>query len=51
VHPDALRYPCLGRILSGAAEAYAFFVFPTDMPLTDFIQAVPEIMVYINYGK
>jgi hypothetical protein len=51
VHPDAVRYPYFGRVLAGASEAYAFFVFPPDMPVTDFIQAIPEIMVYLNCGK
>ncbi|EIN04069.1 terpenoid synthase [Punctularia strigosozonata HHB-11173 SS5] len=47
----AVRYPYFARVMSGASEAYALFVFPSDMLVTNFVQAIPEIMVYLNCGN
>lgn len=37
--------------MSGASEAYALFVFPPKTPFEAYIQALPEMMVFINNGK
>ena len=48
---DAKRFPTFSRFLSGAAESYAIFIFPTEIGLPTFIQALPEAMTYINTAK
>ncbi|KAF5360314.1 hypothetical protein D9758_009124 [Tetrapyrgos nigripes] len=44
-------YPTFSRVMSGASEAYGLFIFPANLPLPSFIQALPELMVYINNGN
>ncbi|KAF8443150.1 isoprenoid synthase domain-containing protein [Boletus edulis BED1] len=44
----AERYPIFQRTLSGVAEAYAFMVFPWEIPLNDYIQAIPEMTLFIH---
>ncbi|KAG8214403.1 isoprenoid synthase domain-containing protein [Butyriboletus roseoflavus] len=44
----AHQYPIYQRILSGVSEAYAFTVFPREVPLNDYIQAIPEMTLFIN---
>jgi hypothetical protein len=48
---DAHGYPTFSRVISGASEAYALFGFPPELALPTFIQALPEVMIYINNGK
>ncbi|KAJ3510944.1 hypothetical protein NLJ89_g4390 [Agrocybe chaxingu] len=45
--PDAHGYPTFARYLSGVSEAYAFFAFPPSTPLGDYIQALPEMTMFI----
>ena len=37
--------------MSGAAEAYALFVFPPECPIEDYIQAFPEMTLYLDNAK
>lgn len=37
--------------MSGASETYALFMFPPELPLKTYLQALPDCMVYINNGK
>ncbi|CAA7261255.1 unnamed protein product [Cyclocybe aegerita] len=46
--PDAHGYPTFARYLSGVSEAYAFFAFLPGTPLRDYIQALPEMSMFIN---
>ncbi|KAF8649384.1 hypothetical protein AX16_005825 [Volvariella volvacea WC 439] len=48
---SAVGYPTFSRVMSGASEAYALFSFPKELPLQSFIQALPEMMIYINNGN
>ncbi|EIN12178.1 terpenoid synthase [Punctularia strigosozonata HHB-11173 SS5] len=47
----AVNYPWFSRVLSGAAEAFAFFIFPPETPLPTIIQAIPDIMIFLNNGN
>lgn len=47
----AEEYPTYQRNLSGLAIAYAFMVFPREIPLADYIQAIPEMLPFINNLK
>ncbi|KAF9226094.1 terpenoid synthase, partial [Gyrodon lividus] len=44
----ANQYPTYQRVLSGVGEAYAIMVFPSDIPFGEYIQAIPEMSVFIN---
>jgi len=44
----AQRYPVYQRTLSGVAEAYSFMVFPVEIPLNDYIQAIPDMTLFIH---
>lgn len=37
--------------MSGASESYALFSFPNTIPVEHYIQALPEIVIFINNGK
>ena len=37
--------------MSGVAEAYSFMVFPREIPLNDYIQAIPEMTLFIHNVK
>ncbi|KZV88144.1 hypothetical protein EXIGLDRAFT_651457 [Exidia glandulosa HHB12029] len=38
---DSTRYAVFVRALSGVQDAYAFFVFPAQLPLESYVQAIP----------
>ncbi|KAF8551268.1 terpenoid synthase [Imleria badia] len=44
----AQEYPTYQRNLSGFAEACGFIAFPREIPLNEYIQAIPELRVFIN---
>jgi hypothetical protein len=46
--PDAGNYAAFSRVMCGASETYAMFVFPTQIPLPVYIQAFPEVMNFLN---
>lgn len=37
--------------MSGVAEAYSFMVFQREIPLNDYIQAIPEMTLFIHNVK
>lgn len=37
--------------MSGASDAYALFVFPPDVPIQSYIQAIPDMVLFINNVK
>lgn len=43
-----VRYPTFSRRMSGAADAYGILAFPRTLRLDSYIQALPEIINYIN---
>ncbi|KAH7921311.1 terpenoid synthase [Leucogyrophana mollusca] len=45
---EAQSYSNYYRLMSGFAEAYAIFAFPPELPLEDYIQAIPDMMIFIN---
>ena len=51
VPPDAKSYTTFLRMMSGICEAYAMFIFPPEVPVKSYVQAVPEICLAINYFK
>ena len=51
VSPDAKSDTTFLRIMSGICEAYAMFIFPPEVPVKSYVQAVPEICLGINYFK
>ncbi|KAF8874411.1 isoprenoid synthase domain-containing protein [Infundibulicybe gibba] len=51
LHQCATGYPTFSRIMSGASEAYGLFTFPRGLPIQAYIQALPDLMIYINNGN
>ena len=37
--------------MSGFGETYPFMVFPREIPLNDYIQAIPELSLFIHSAK
>ena len=48
---DPQSYTTFLRIMSGICEAYAMFIFPPEVPVKYYVQAVPEICLGINNFK
>ncbi|KAG1808674.1 terpenoid synthase [Suillus subaureus] len=42
-------YPEYSRLLSGLADAYGFFIFPSTLPLQEYIQCMPDLIVVVNH--
>ncbi|TFY60301.1 hypothetical protein EVG20_g7470 [Dentipellis fragilis] len=49
---SAVRYPIFARVMTGAGEMFALWVFGVQgLPLSAYLQAVPDIVDFINYGN
>ncbi|KAA1475617.1 terpenoid synthase [Dentipellis sp. KUC8613] len=49
---SAVRYPIFARVMTGAGEMFALWVFGVQgLPLGAYLQAVPDIVDFINYGN
>ncbi|KAG0699516.1 isoprenoid synthase domain-containing protein [Suillus ampliporus] len=42
-------YPEYSRLLSGLADAYGFFIFPSTLPLREYVQCMPDLTSTINH--
>jgi hypothetical protein len=42
-------YPEYSRMLSGVSETYGFFIFPSTLPLRDYVQCMPDLTFVINH--
>ncbi|KAG6872437.1 hypothetical protein C0995_009771 [Termitomyces sp. Mi166 len=53
IHSNAQSWPYYLREKTGVAAAYAFMIFPrsSSYNLTDFVQVIGDIMVYINLAN
>ncbi|KAF8520312.1 terpenoid synthase [Gautieria morchelliformis] len=51
VRQAAGSYPTFCRAMSGAADAYALFAFPPELALPTYIQAFPDVRIYIDDGN
>ncbi|KAG2058651.1 terpenoid synthase [Suillus hirtellus] len=49
ISPQTPSYPEYSRMLSGATNAYGFFIFPSTLPLREYIQCMPDLAIVINY--
>ncbi|KAG8214421.1 isoprenoid synthase domain-containing protein, partial [Butyriboletus roseoflavus] len=47
----AQQYPTYQRFMSGFGETYPLMVFPREIPLNDYIQAIPELSLFIHSAK
>ena len=51
VSPYAKSYASFLRTLSGDSDAYAMFTFPREVPVKSYVQAVPDICLFLNHFK
>jgi len=42
-------YPEYSRLLSGLADAYGFCIFPSTLPLREYVQCMPDLTIVINH--
>ncbi|KAG1883952.1 isoprenoid synthase domain-containing protein [Suillus subluteus] len=49
ISTEAQSYPYYMRMLSGISIAYSLFIFPSMLPLREYIQCMPDLAVVINY--
>ncbi|KIJ11831.1 hypothetical protein PAXINDRAFT_137577 [Paxillus involutus ATCC 200175] len=47
ISATAKQYPSYQRVMSGSGEAYAVMAFPADIPFEEYIQAMPDIALFI----
>ncbi|KIJ11834.1 hypothetical protein PAXINDRAFT_101514 [Paxillus involutus ATCC 200175] len=47
ISASAKGYPSYQRVMSGIGEAYAIMAFPPDIPYEEYIQAMPELALFI----
>ncbi|KAG2369199.1 isoprenoid synthase domain-containing protein [Suillus spraguei] len=46
---QAPSYPEYSRLLSGLTDAFGFFIFPSTLPLRDYIQCMPDLAIVLNH--
>ncbi|KAG2039920.1 terpenoid synthase [Suillus americanus] len=51
VSKEAPLYPEYSRLLSGLAHGFGFFVFPSTLPLREYIQCMPDLMFFLNHAN
>lgn len=51
VSKEAPSYPEYSRLLSGLAHGFGFFVFPSTLPLREYIQCMPDLMFFLNHAN
>lgn len=49
ISPRAPFYPEYSRVLSGMSNAYGLFVFPSTLPMREYIQCMPDLATFINH--
>ncbi|KAG2356680.1 isoprenoid synthase domain-containing protein, partial [Suillus spraguei] len=46
---EAQSYPDYLRMLSGLPTAYSLFIFPSTVPLREYVQCMPDLAIVINH--
>ncbi|KAF4576377.1 terpene cyclase [Pleurotus pulmonarius] len=49
--PHATSFAGFSRWISGSSEAFVLFVFASRLPLLVYIQAIPDMMTFLNYSN
>ncbi|KAG1781957.1 terpenoid synthase [Suillus placidus] len=49
ISPQTPSYPEYSRLLSGLPNAYGFCVFPSTLPLREYVQCMPDLTIVINH--
>lgn len=47
--PQTPLYPEYSRILSGLVDRYVLFIFPSMLPIRQYIQCMPDLRTVVNY--
>lgn len=50
VSKEAPSYPEYSRLLSGLAHGFGFFVFPSMLPLREYIQCMPDLIFFSSHA-
>ncbi|KAG1721924.1 isoprenoid synthase domain-containing protein [Suillus lakei] len=49
ISPQAPLYPEYSRILSGLVDGYLLFIFPSMLPVREYIQCMPDLRSVVNH--
>ncbi|KAG1835184.1 isoprenoid synthase domain-containing protein [Suillus variegatus] len=49
ISPQAPSYPEYSRMLSGIPYAYAYCIFPSTLPLQEYVQCMLDLVIVINH--
>ncbi|KAG2347458.1 terpenoid synthase [Suillus weaverae] len=49
ISPQAPSYPEYSRLLSGLSDTYGFCIFPSTLPLREYVQCMPDLTIVINH--
>ncbi|KAJ8517213.1 hypothetical protein ONZ45_g5589 [Pleurotus djamor] len=49
--PHATAFAGFSRWISGSSEAYALYVFASELPVKAYLQAIPDMMTFLNYSN
>lgn len=48
---QAPSYPEYSRLLSGLSTTYGLCIFPSTLPLREYVQCIPDLAIVINHTK
>ncbi|KAG2159168.1 isoprenoid synthase domain-containing protein [Suillus bovinus] len=49
ISPQAPSYPEFSRMLSGLSVTYGLCIFPSTLPLREYVQCIPDLSIVINH--
>ncbi|KAG1883939.1 isoprenoid synthase domain-containing protein [Suillus subluteus] len=51
ISPKTPLYPEYSRLLSGLVDGYVFFIFPSMLPIQEYIQCVLDLRIVVNHAN
>ncbi|KIK32441.1 hypothetical protein CY34DRAFT_19053 [Suillus luteus UH-Slu-Lm8-n1] len=51
ISPQTPLYLEYSRLLSGLVDGYVLFIFPSMLPIREYIQSMPDLRIVINHTK
>ncbi|KAG1824355.1 terpenoid synthase [Suillus subaureus] len=49
ISPKTPSYPEYSRLLSGLSDTYGLCIFPSTLPLREYVQCMPDLAIVINH--
>lgn len=51
ISPQTPLYPEYSRLLSGLVDGYVLFIFPSMLPIREYIQSMPDLRIVMNHAN